>query len=267
MYAVGFVTVTENNVPRFATRITCLDMATGTECPGVELTPNGAFYHSGLAAVGTRLYVTPGTAPGAPAFTLQCYESTTWMPCAGWTTPKTLQAAPTTVPTDCQAATPNPNCRVYGAPVWGVRGQDGAVRNICANTQCFSLDGGSPTLPPNFLAYLATHPVVGTSRAENQSGSASSEGTKSAWAISERGATTNVEKAVCWDMVADALCPNYPITVDDLYVPVVDPYNQRCRGRTQTRASSRTSVPPTAPSPAPTRCRPSPSGRSSPSPG
>src|SRR5512140_758270 len=39
------------------TRITCLDMATGAECPGVALPQNGNYTFDGLAAVGNNLYV------------------------------------------------------------------------------------------------------------------------------------------------------------------------------------------------------------------
>ena len=154
MYAIGF---TSGNV----TRITCLDMATGTECPGVELPQNGTFYHSGMDAVGTRLYVLPGA-----NLNLDCYESTTMQRCAGsWPKP------------------------VADSPVWGVRSADGAIHNICASNKCFSLDGSAHTLPPNFAAYLTANPVVGWSYTYIQVGSASSVGTKAAWTISVEGST------------------------------------------------------------------------------
>jgi MYXO-CTERM domain-containing protein len=187
MYAIGFAS---GNV----TRITCLDMATGTECQGIALPQNGTFYHSGLEAVGTRLYVLPGA-----NLNLDCYESTTMQRCEGsW--PK----------------------QVADSPVWGVRSADGAIRNICANTQCFSLDGSAHTLPPNFTAYLATHPVQGLKQDYIQVGSGTSVGTKAAWS------TTN-ERSVCWDMTTDALCaPAFPIAVPRLYTSTLDPQDPEC---------------------------------------
>ena len=54
---------------------------------------------------------------------------------------------------------------------------------LCANTQCFALDGSAHTLPPNFAAYLAANPVVGLSVTSVQAGNATSLGTKAAWSI------------------------------------------------------------------------------------
>ncbi|MFY0575665.1 hypothetical protein ACN28S_16030 [Cystobacter fuscus] len=73
MYAIGFAS--DNR-----TFITCLDMATGTECPGKDLgLPRlGNANQSGLAAVGNLLYVVPGR-----GFDLDCYDSTTWNRCPG----------------------------------------------------------------------------------------------------------------------------------------------------------------------------------------
>lgn len=187
MYAVGFAS-------GGVTRITCLDMATGAECPGTALPQNGNPNFSGLEAVGGKLYVLPG-----PGLNLDCYDSTTWARCAGsWP----------------QA--------VSGSPVWGARSADGIVHNICANTQCFALDGSAHTLPPNFAAYLAANPVVGLSVTSVQAGNATSLGTKAAWSIYGN-------KAACWDMATDAKCAEaFPIAVPAIYTTIMDPEDPDC---------------------------------------
>lgn len=187
MYAIGFASGS-------VTRITCLDMATGAECPGVALPQNGGINHSGLAAVGTKLYVLPDT-----NLNLDCYDSTTGTRCAGsWP----------------QA--------VSRSPVWTPRSADGVIRNVCADTQCFSLDGSAHTLPPNFATYLAANPVVGYSITSIQVGTASSVGTKSAWSI-----TSN--KTTCWDMSTDTKCADgFPIAVPAIYTTVLDPEDPDC---------------------------------------
>ena len=186
MYAVGFSSG--------VTRITCLDMATGTECPGTALPQNGSGNHSGLEAVGNKLYVLPGQ-----NLNLDCYDSTTWARCPGsWP----------------QAVT--------HSPVWAVRGADGIVHNVCANTKCFGLDGSAHTLPPNFATYLTANPVVGLSFTGLQLGDATSTGTKAAWSITG-------DKAACWDMATDAKCADaFPISVSRIYAPVFDPEDSDC---------------------------------------
>jgi MYXO-CTERM domain-containing protein len=195
MYAIGY---TSGPV----TRITCLDMATGTECPGVALPENGKFNHAGITAVGNKLYVLPGRNQVFPPFqnqNLDCYDSTTWARCEGsW--PQS----------------------VIGGPVWTPRSADGVVRNVCANNKCFSLDGSAHTLPPNFMAYLTANPVVGYNSTVSQLGSATSLGTKSAWSISNYRST-------CWDMATDAQCSaGFPIPVPLNYATVLDPENPDC---------------------------------------
>jgi MYXO-CTERM domain-containing protein len=185
MYAIGFASIT---------RITCLDMSTGTECPGMALPQNGGVTHAGIAAVGTRLYVLPGY-----SLNLDCYDSTTW--------------------TRCPGSWPQP---VTSGPVWPARSADGVIRNICTNNQCFALDGTAHTLPPNFAAYLAANPVLGFNYTQFQVGSASSLGTRSAWSIAPYRAT-------CWDMATDALCsPGFPINVPSIYTTVLDPQDPDC---------------------------------------
>jgi MYXO-CTERM domain-containing protein len=175
-------------------RITCLDMATGTECPGTALPQSGDITHSGIAAVGSKLYVLPG-----PNQNLDCYDSTTWTQCAGsWP----------------QA--------VSDGPVWGPRSADGVIHNICADTRCFALDGSAHTLPPNFVAYLTANPVLGFNYPSFQVGSASSVGTKSAWSIAPYQTT-------CWDMATDAKCAaGFPIGVPAIYTTVLDPEDPDC---------------------------------------
>jgi MYXO-CTERM domain-containing protein len=187
MYAIGFASGS-------ITRITCLDMATGTECPGMALPQNGSVNHSGLAAIGNKLYVHPGL-----NLNLDCYDSTTWTRCAGsW--PQATGAS----------------------PVWGVRGADGVIRNVCSNAQCFSLDGTAHTLPPNFAAYLAANPIVGLGITNLQVGSGSSLGTKAAWSI-------NGNRTTCWDMATDAKCADaFPIAVPVIYATVLDPEDPDC---------------------------------------
>jgi MYXO-CTERM domain-containing protein len=125
-------------------RITCLDMATGAECAGMELPESGIFYQGGIAAVRSRLYVLPGLNKH-----LDCYDSTTWKRCAGeW--PKAVTIG----------------------PVWAVNGADGTVQNVCASNKCFGLDGSAHTLPPNFAASL---------KKNAPEESATSLGTKAAW--------------------------------------------------------------------------------------
>ncbi|HEX8438088.1 hypothetical protein, partial [Archangium sp.] len=181
MYAIGYAS--DNT-----TRITCLDMATRAECPGVRLPQNGTAYGAGLEAVGTRLYVLPGS--GA---SLDCYDSTTWTRCPGsW--PQTVE----------------------NSPVWGVRGADGVVHNVCANGRCFALDGSAHTLPPNFITALEADPV------QEFIGKATSLGTKAAW-------TTNGGTVICWDMLTDARCSAaFPLPVDVVYAPTLDPENPDC---------------------------------------
>ncbi len=187
MYAMGYAS---GNV----TRITCLDMATGTECTGTALPQNGSYELAGITAVGNKLYVLPGGNKD-----LDCYDSTTWTRCAGsWP----------------QA--------VSGGPVWGPRSADGIVHNICANTQCFALDGSAHTLSPNFVAYLAANPVLGFNYTPIQVGSASSVGTKSAW-------STAPYRTTCWDMATDTPCaPAFPINVPSIYSTVLDPEDPDC---------------------------------------
>ncbi len=136
--------------------------------------------------------------PGANLH-LDCYDSTTWTRCAGsW--PQS----------------------VSGGPVWGPRSADGVIHNICANTQCFALDGSAHTLPPNFAAYLAANPVVGLSVTSLQVGNATSLGTKAAW-------TNTGDKSSCWDMATDAKCAAaFPITVSRVYTTVLDPEDPDC---------------------------------------
>lgn len=189
MYAIGYASGS-------VTRITCLDMATGTECPGMALPQNGTYEHAGIDAVGTRLYVVPGA-----SLNLDCYDSTTWTRCPGsW--PQTVSGS--------------------GSPVWAVRSADGVIRNVCANNNCFALDGTAHTLPPNFAAYLAANPVQGFGIDSLQVGSAYSRATKAAWSTTGRTAT-------CWDMAADALCaPAFPISISAHYTTVLDPEDPDC---------------------------------------
>ncbi len=175
-------------------RITCLDMSTGTECPAITLAQNGTFNNAGLGAAGTKLFVLPGE-----NLNLDCYESTTGARCAGsW-----------------------PKAATRG-PIWGVPSADGAVRNICTEKACWALDGSATTLPPNFVAYLAANPVIALSYTPIQYGKATAYGTKAAWVI-----TSN--RAACWDMVTDAKCaPAYPIAVNSMYAPTLDPEDPDC---------------------------------------
>jgi MYXO-CTERM domain-containing protein len=179
MYALGYVSG--------GTRITCLDMVTGVECAGMALPQNGGFSNAGIEAVGNKLYVLPGA-----NLNLDCYDSTTWTRCAGsWPRP------------------------AASGPVWAVRSGDGVVRNVCANSQCFSLDGSAHSLPPNFAAYLAVQPVQAVL------GSASSLRNKAAWSIG--GRTT------CWDMTTDQKCADpFPINVNNIYATVLDPDDPDC---------------------------------------
>jgi MYXO-CTERM domain-containing protein len=187
MYAIGN--------PGLNTRITCLDMATATECPGTTL-PSGGSGFSGLAAAGTRLFAI--TSPGG---NLDCFESTTWARCAGsWPRPITGP----------------------GGPVWTPRSADGVVRNVCANNQCFSLDGSAHTLPANFATFLTSNPVVGASTTHFQYGDATSLYSKAVWPI-------NGNRIVCWDMATDALCsPGFPISVPLPYMGAMDPEDPDC---------------------------------------
>lgn len=191
MYAVGFTT---DSTSGDVTRITCLDMATGTECPGIVLPESGTFYQAGLEAMGHNLYVVPGE-----NLHLDCYDSTTWTRCAGsWPQP------------------------VAKGPVWGVRGADSIVRNVCANNQCFSLDGSAHTLPPNFAARLAANPVVGRSYTYIQVGKASSVGTLAAWPITG-------DKSDCWNMATDTACSaSFPLAVPLIYTSILDPLDSDC---------------------------------------
>jgi hypothetical protein len=187
LYAIGFA---DNNV----TRITCLDMATGTECPGLALPENGTVEHSSLKAVGNRLYVLPGA-----NLKLDCYDSTTLQRCPGsWPQP------------------------VNRSPVWAPRSADGTIHNICADTKCFGLDGSAHTLPPNFMTHLTGNPVVGLNTAFFQMGSANSTGTKAVWSI-------NGNRSTCWDMATDAKCADaFPIAVNALYTSTLDPEDPDC---------------------------------------
>jgi MYXO-CTERM domain-containing protein len=187
MYALGYASGS-------ITRITCLDMATGAECPGMALPQNGNYTHSGIAAVGSKLYVLPGG-----GLNLDCYDSTTWTRCPGtWPQP------------------------VTNGPVWAARSADGVIRNICTSSQCFALDGAAHTMPPGFAAYLAANPVLGFNYPSIQVGSASSIGTRSAWSIAPYRTT-------CWDMATDSLCsPGFPISVPSIYTTVLDPQDPDC---------------------------------------
>ena len=201
MYTIGF---TSGGV----TRITCLDMATGTECPGKELPQNGSADESGLTAVGTRLYVVPGLGKD-----LDCYDSTTWTRCPGsWPQPVKDQAGKF----------------VNGSPVWAVPGADSQIQHICANNVCFKLDGSAHSLPPGFLAEIQAHPVMGNANPIFQYGGASNSGTKVAWPYSILGPPKSTY-AMCWDMATDTKCGvNYPITVPVLYTTIFDPEQPDC---------------------------------------
>jgi len=159
-------------------RITCLDLATGTECTGLTLTQAGNSSW-GLDAVGTYLYVLPGGNKD-----LDCYDSTTWTRCPGsW--PKTVQNA--------------------SGPVWKVASADGVFRNICTDHLCYSLDGSAPTLPPNFLTNLGLNPPGGFYA------KAISLGTKATW-------SNPFNSVSCWDMATDTKCaPAFPIQVPRVY--------------------------------------------------
>ncbi|WNG16512.1 hypothetical protein [Cystobacter fuscus] len=203
MYTIGFVSGGK-------ARITCLDMATGTECPGVELPENGSADESGLTAVGTRLYVVPGFGKN-----LDCYDSAspTWARCPGtWPQPVKDQAGKF----------------VNGSPVWALPDATGEIQHICANNVCFKLDGSAHTLPPGFVAELQAHPVMGNANPIFQYGGGSSSGTKVAWPYSII-ATTKSTWAMCWDMATDAKCADkFPVQVPVLYTTIFDPEQPDC---------------------------------------
>ncbi|WP_143177634.1 hypothetical protein [Cystobacter ferrugineus] len=200
MYAIGFAS--DNR-----TFITCLDMATGTECPGKDLgLPRlGNANQSGLAAVGNQLYVVPGR-----GFNLDCYDSTTWNRCSGtW---------------------PQPVSSISSSPVWAVPGANGEIQHVCANNVCFKLDGSPHSLPPGFAAEIQAHRVLGNLNEDVQNGGASSYGSKVAWAYGITApASERASKAMCWDMATDAKCgAGFPITVPVLYTTIFDPENPDC---------------------------------------
>jgi MYXO-CTERM domain-containing protein len=205
MYTLGFTS-------GGGTLISCLDMATRTECPEIPMPQQGGgVEQSGLAAVGTRLYALAGA-----NHDLDCYDTTTGARCPGW--PKAVPAR--------------------GSPVWAPRSANGAAENICANTTCFALDGSAHTLPPNFTAYLAAHPVLGfTTGPTYQIGGGTSLGTKTAWPYdinpaNNSSAETNDPaefRVACWDMATDAQCSaHFPIQVPYLYTAILDPEDPDC---------------------------------------
>jgi hypothetical protein len=181
-------------------RITCLDMSTATECAGLSLPENYEWESSGIEALGNDLYVLAhGSGFGASPM-VRCYDSTTWTPCSGtWPQP--------TSSTGRMHVVPSP---------------DGTLTNICADWQCWSLDGGATTLPPNYLAYASQHHEGALASNLPAYSNYAHSGSRVAW-MSDG---TNLQ---CWDMAIDAKCSSgFPVTVPRPYAATFDPQDNDC---------------------------------------
>ncbi len=218
LYSMGLVSGNK-------TRIMCLDMATAAECTGVELLEAGASVSGngdqlGIGAVGTKLFALPKSSGK-----LHCIESTTMTACGGGSWPVQTSATG----------------RVLGTP-----SADGVVRSICADWQCFSMDGtaiaagnaGATTLPARYIAYHAAHRQNSQGAGSTWGGSDTS-GPRVAWAC---GSGT----LCCWDMSTDSACDGklpsdvagatspfsvYPLgsgSVSSIYSPRFDPQDDNC---------------------------------------
>ncbi len=198
-------------MPSGKTRIVCLDMANGFECPGVELQGSTSSDSSGLDSVGTRLFALAGRDQ-----MLECFDV----------------AAPTAngSPSRCGGNWPvqtNSTGRVLGTP-----SADGVIRSVCADWQCFTLDGtpitaenaGPSTLPPNYIAYHPSHKAGALSYEYPQYSGATRYGPRVAW-------TCDYSMICCWNMATDSACSNsFPLeTVDRRgYAPTFDPEDDNC---------------------------------------
>ncbi len=201
LYGIGFT-------PSSA-RITCLDMASGEECEGVQLIEKGGSYASGLDAVGTRLYAMT-TENGR----LDCWDT------AALDNQGNLARCPGLWPVQTQSTG-----RVLGTP-----SADGVVRAICADWQCFTLSGtpinevnaGPNTLPPNYLAFHPNHRAGSLSSNYPQYSGATRAGPRVAW-------TCDNSYICCWDMSTDTACSGaFPFYVQSLYSPTFDPFDDNC---------------------------------------
>jgi len=193
MYSIGFVTGSQ-------AWITCLDMSTGAECTGKQLTENGSPSGSGIAAVGNKIYALAGS-----NLKLHCYDATTWEQCAGSWPVQTTSTG-----------------RIMGTP-----SADGVVRSVCADWQCFKFDGtlasaAPATLPPNYLAYHPLHKAGSLSTNYAQYSGGDAFGTRVAW-------TCDNSKTCCWNMATDSLCSvAFPIDNHPQYAAKFDPEDDNC---------------------------------------
>lgn len=209
LYSIGYVSS--------GARLLCLDMATGKECPGISLTgPSYSTDSSGLAAVGTRVYALAGGGGK-----LECLD----------TAVTDASGAPTRCGGNWPVQTESTG-RVLGTP-----SADGVIRSVCADWQCFKLDGtpitsqnaGADTLPANYLAYHINNRAGALSTNYPQYSGSTRFGPRVAW-------TCNNSQLCCWDMSTDSACsPAFPLAAPTNqwggrsdYSPTLDPEDDNC---------------------------------------
>ena len=159
----------------------------------------------------------------APGNTITCFDTETNLGCADWT-PPSLTA------TDGGSArpflaVPDGSGAVVALCLVDAGTYDGDTDSYVGRTpECFDVGNGSTWTPSaNLVAALSANApgsCCGTFYASGQT-----VGTKMFWPVQASDWNTY---AVCFDVVKDAVCANWPQQVDSIYTTRVDPYNPLC---------------------------------------
>jgi CshA-type fibril repeat protein len=205
--------------------LVCLDAAAdsgaGAPCTDQPYAGFGSTDSSGeLLAVGSNVYAY--SAGGAN--TITCFDTTTGAGCTGWTPPSvngTQGTARPFLPVPDASGTIVALCLNEGAG-WTYDPDLDAWSYASGALECVSpTDGSSWTPGANLVAAVSANPP-GTC-CSTYFASSQTVGTKMFWPVS-----SNDTYAVCFDVVTDAVCANWPQQVDSIYTVRVDPNNPLC---------------------------------------
>jgi hypothetical protein len=192
--------------------LTCLDLdanaGAGGPCAGQPYAGYGGtdIARSGIRAIAGKLYVLADSQ-------ITCFDPQTKAACAGMSWPQ---------PGDHQ-------------PILPVPSGDGIVRNLCTKSTCYTLIGGSSTLPSPFFDYLTSlnsdpnEPNPSSCCGQSLIGE-DSVGSKVFLPLHRfNDATLQWDDAFdCFDLATRARCPGFPVNVPRVYSAVVDPSNANC---------------------------------------
>ncbi len=199
LYALGYAVGDAGN----KLRITCLDLATETECAGVEVGTGDSWSH-GIDAIGNNLYVV-----NQDNGTLSCWDSATMTTCAAPWPAENINLAVAV------GGVAGGSGRVHATP-----SADGIVRNICADWRCFKADGSASDLPAGYLAYASANRTGGWY--SYYYSNSSHQGTRVAW-------LTGQQQMACWNMATDAKCSDaFPVATTLAYSAKFDPEDDNC---------------------------------------